>query len=185
MFSFLVAATALVATHASAQSTQAVKASNAGTSLTFIYQNNLNATDDVNHRGAILLDPITAAEGKAACAALGETLLPASTINSHKADFVNSLAYLEFADLAKDGQQFYILNGVVTVTESPAALKVSKNNQGTGGLPVLCSQSSNQNGASNAQASSANQITIKSTGGTYVGFRNQKSFRFVGIPYAN
>lgn len=187
-FRTVVVAATLAVSHASAQSTQAaqaVKASNAGTSMTFIYQNNLNASDDVNHRGAILLDSMTAAEGKAACEALGETLLPVTTVNNHKQDFAHSLAYLEYANLAKSGQQFYIQNGIITVTENPATLKVSKPNPGTADLPVLCSQSSNQNGPSNAQASNSNEITIKSTGNAFVGFRNQKSFRFVGIPYAN
>lgn len=33
--------------------------SNSATSLTFLYQNNLNASDDINHVGAILLDAAT------------------------------------------------------------------------------------------------------------------------------
>ena len=53
-----------------------VQVSNADTSLTFIYQNNLNASDDVHHRGAILLEPMTASSGQMACSALSETLLP-------------------------------------------------------------------------------------------------------------
>ncbi len=170
---------------AASPSPQIVKTSNAGTSLTFIYQNNLNASDDVNHRGAILLDPMTESEGAAACAALSETLLPQSTITAHESDFVHALAYLEYAGLESQGQQFYIEGGVVRVTESPEKLKISRKNPGTGDLPVLCSQSSNQNGPDNAVATSSNEITIKSTGNTYVGFRNQKSFRFEGIPYAN
>ena len=49
----------------------AVKLSNIDTSLTFIYQNNLNASDDPNHRGAILLDSMTASAGSKACSQLG------------------------------------------------------------------------------------------------------------------
>lgn len=160
--------------------------SNAGTSLTFIYANNLNATDDKNHEGAILLDPMTAAAGAKACAALGETLLPQSTIRNHEDDFIHSLEYLEYAGLEKSEQHYHVKNSVVCVKKNQQ-LSFTKNAhaQANRKLPVLCSQSSEANGASNAQASAANEISIKSTGNTYVGFRNKKSFRFVGIPYAN
>ena len=165
--------------------TAAANLCNLDTSLTFVYQNNLNASDDVNHQGAILLDPMTAAAGAKACAAVGETLLPRKTVQNHNFDFAHSLAYLEYAGLESAGQQFHVQHGVVTVRERPASLSISSNAQSNKELPILCSQSSNQNGASNAQASASNEISIRSTGNTYVGFRNKKSFRFVGIPYAN
>lgn len=47
-------------------------------------------------------------------------------------------------------------------------------------LPVYDSS-----GTTDAQATASNELRILSSGSTYVGFRNQKSFRFVGIPYAN
>ena len=163
----------------------AAKVSNADTSLTFIYQNNLNASDDVNHRGAILLDPMTATSGAKACANLGETLLLQRTIENHKSDFAHSLSYLEYAGLATSKQQFHVQNGVVVVKQASESIQVLAKTYGNEKLPVLCSQSSHQNGASNAKATASNEISIKSIGNTYIGFRNQKSFRFVGIPYAN
>ena len=159
--------------------------SNADTSLTFIYQNNLNASDDVNHRGAILLDPMTISAGAKACKALGEVLLPKHTIENHQSDFAHSLAYLEYAGLEKANQEFYAANGIVVVQEKSQTIRIKPKTSGNEKLPILCSQSSNQNGASNAQASASNEISITSSGNTFVGFRNQKSFRFVGIPYAN
>jgi hypothetical protein len=52
-------------------------------------------------------------------------------------------------------------------------------------LPILYTQFSNQDQPGNAVATSANEIRVAVGGNTYVGFRNQKSFRFLGIPYVN
>ena len=56
---------------------------NSGTSLTLLYQNNLNFTDDANHIGTILLDPMTMADGVKACAAISENLLSQAAIQNH------------------------------------------------------------------------------------------------------
>ena len=158
------------------------QATNAGSSLTFIYQNNLNASDDKNHEGAILLDPMTSAAGAKACAALGETLLPQKVIKNHQSDFLRSLEYLEYSHLEADDQRYHVENAVIC---AKGKIQFSAKARGNVKLPVLCSQTSEQNGAANAVATSSNGISIKSNGNTYVGFRNKKSFRFVGIPYTN
>lgn len=159
--------------------------SNAKTSLKLLYQNNLNASDDVNHIGAILLDPTTMSNGAAECAAIGETLLTKAAIQNHTSDFFHSFSYLEYAGEEAPNQQYYIANGIVqagarelTFPRLPASYRQKD-------LPVLCTQSSNQNSPSNAVATSANEISVESSGNTYVGFRNQKSFRFLGVPFAN
>lgn len=162
--------------------------SNSDTSLTFVYQNNLNASDDSTHVGAILLDPATQNTGAAQCAALGESLLPILTLEAHTDDFEYSLAYLAYAGLVHAGQQYYVEDAVLSVNFASGqslGFSTSRNENGTQALPVLCTQSSAQNGATNAQATVSNEIRIPSAGNTYVGFRNQKSFRFIGIPYAN
>lgn len=162
--------------------------SNDATSLTFIFQNNLNASDDVNHVGAILLDPSTQNAGNAQCAAIGESLLPFLAVETHSEDFENALSYLAFSGLVQSGQQYYIEDAVLSVNTSPGGtlgFSTSGSENGTSQLPVLCTQSSFQNGASNAQATASNKLTVSSAGNTYVGFRNQKSFRFIGIPYAD
>lgn len=159
-------------------------ANNHGTSLTLIYQNNLNATDDVNHVGAIVLDPMMPAAGAEACASIGETLLSQASIESHSDDFLHSLAYQSFAGHQGHTQQYHIQNGALTVSESAQRLNFAKVQSKRKRLPVLCTQSSGANNAS-ATATSSNQLTVSSGGNEYVGFRNQKSFRFNGIPYAN
>lgn len=162
--------------------------SNSDTSLTFIYQNNLNASDDVNHVGAILLDSATQDTGAAQCSALGESLLPISTLETHTDDFEYALSYLAYEGLVEPGQKYYVNDGVLSVNFAPGAslgFSASQNEDQGLALPVLCTQSSAQNEASNARFTSSNEVRIPSTGNTYLGFRNQKSFRFIGIPYAN
>lgn len=162
--------------------------SNSDTSLTFIYQNNLNASDDVNHVGAILLDPMLQVDGVSTCAALGESLLPIASLDTHGDDFESSLGYLAFAGLVQAGQQYYVEDAVLSVNFAlggSLGFSTNRDENATQPLPVLCTQSSTQNGASNAQATASNELKIPSAGNTYVGFRNQKSFRFVGIPYAD
>jgi hypothetical protein len=159
--------------------------SNAQTSLTLLYQNNLNGTDDENHIGFILLDPATKEEASGLCAAIGESLISSSEIKGHSADFVHSFTYLAYAGRALQVQQYSILDGVTTFTESNGEISFQPYPSGNPKLPVLCTQSSNQDQPGNAVATASNEVTISSTGNTYVGFRNQKSFRFLGIPYAN
>ncbi|KAK5132552.1 hypothetical protein LTR08_008869 [Meristemomyces frigidus] len=183
---FALAATALLASTASAQPTlegRAAKFSNSQTSLRLIYQNNLNASDDVNHIGAILLDPMTMRSGVDACAAIGETLLTKAAVQNHTSDFSHALSYLEYSGQV-DGTQFLLLDGVVTAPQS-GSVSYQALPRASLKLPILCTQSSNQNGASNAVATADNEISVSSSKNTFVGFRNQKSFRFNGIPYAN
>ncbi|KAL3427888.1 alpha/beta hydrolase (carboxylesterase) [Phlyctema vagabunda] len=161
------------------------QASNTKTSLTLLYQNNLNATDDVNHVGFILLDPLTQKDASGACAAIGESLLPTSLIQAHKSDFLQSLSYVALEGRATPIQLYYIKNAVVAVAETVGELSFPTVPLGNLKLPVLCTQSSNQNQPGNAVVTAANQLTIESTRNTYIGYRNQKSFRFSGIPYAN
>ncbi|KAF1956945.1 alpha/beta-hydrolase [Byssothecium circinans] len=169
-----------VLTESRAFSSRAVaNVSNAETSLTLIYQNNLNASDDENHVGAIILDAVPQASAASACASLNEKLLPKSTLLEHKSDFLPALAYQVYAKYFNTGGSFYIENGTVTVDGQFNFAEVSAQR-----LPVLCTQSAN-NGASSAGPVSGSQLTVAAGGNTFIGYRNQKSFRFLGIPYAD
>ncbi|KAK0280728.1 hypothetical protein LTR35_007754 [Friedmanniomyces endolithicus] len=184
------AAAALLANSVSAQGgyyapPAASNLTNSGTSLTLLYQNNLNASDDVNHISAILLDSMTSTAGAAACAAIGESLLTEAAIKNHTSDFFHELSYLEFSGQAGPNQHFFIQNGVVAVGRGANNLNFPAMPYGNTRLPVLCTQSSNQDSPYNAVATASNEITIASGKNDFVGFRNLKSFRFAGIPYAN
>jgi hypothetical protein len=166
----------------SISSALAAAATNAQTSLTLLFQNNLNYTDDANHVGFILLDSFTQA---GQCAALGEALVSSSEINTHLADFNASFSYLVFATYTHRVQQYIISDGIVTFYEAEAEITFQAYPAGNPALPVLCTQSSNQDQPTNSYATPSNQLSIASTENVYVGYRNQKSFRFLGIPYAN
>ena len=178
-----IAATAALALSSTALATPVV--SNHGTSLTLIYQNNLNTTDDANHIGAIVLDSMSPGAGAQACAAIGESLLSQASIESHSNDFLHSLSYLSFAGYQDHSQQYQIEGGAVTAGEGAHKLNFAQVKGNHKKLPVLCTQSSSANTAVTSNATASNQLTISSSGNSYVGFRNQKSFRFNGIPYAN
>ncbi|EPS37963.1 hypothetical protein H072_8317 [Dactylellina haptotyla CBS 200.50] len=155
---------------------------NEGTSLTLLYQNNLNATDDTNHVGAILLDEMPYVQAASACAAIGESLISWSILNSNRYDFERQLAYQSFIGKSKPVQRYYIANGVVSATQDPGSLQMVAQPSRDIALPVLCSQSSNSNSVY-AAATDSNKITVASGTNMFVGYRNQKSFRFLGIPY--
>ncbi|KIW10393.1 hypothetical protein PV08_11355 [Exophiala spinifera] len=161
-----------------------VAVSNSQSSLTFVYQNNLNASDDVNHIGAILLDPTTASSASAACGALNEALLTQASIQNYSSDFVSALSYLAFAGRVAPNQAYHIAGKNLQVSQN-SQLSFQPTAQGDSVLPVLCTQSSGASEPPNSTASRPNEISIAAAGNTYIGYRNQKSFRFLGIRYAN
>jgi phage tail protein X len=158
--------------------------SNSQTSLTLFYQNNLNVTDDVNHLSFIVLDPLSAKDASTACAVVNEQLLSASAIRAHQADVVSSLSYQAYAGRASTSQIYRIANGVVQVN-SARGLTFPTSTNSNEKLPVLCTQSNNATQAWASPATNQSQVVIAAGGNNIVGYRNKKSFRFLGIPYAN
>jgi hypothetical protein len=137
----------------------------------------------VNHVGAILLDPTQQSKAAAACSAIGESLLPKATLQAHSSDFLRQLSYQAYAGRAPPLNAYYIQNGVVGVAENLGDLTFPKLPIDIA-LPVLCTQSSQQSQPGTAVATATNTLAVPAAGNTYVGFRNQKSFRFLGIRYA-
>ncbi len=158
--------------------------SNSDYSLTFIYQNNLNASDDINHAGAIVLSPMRRSTASAACAAINENLLSEKTIQNYATDFSEALAYLAFSGRTSADQAYIIENGVVVATEN-AQLSFEASSADNSTLPVLCTQSSNESQPANSTGAAFNELNVAAAGNVYTGYRNQKSFRFLGIPYAD
>ncbi|THV51535.1 hypothetical protein BGAL_0107g00070 [Botrytis galanthina] len=158
--------------------------SNSDTSLTLLYQNNLNASNDVNHMGFILLDPHSPKDASAACKALNETLLSSSVIKSHTSDFLLPLSYQAYRGRSSSSQLYIINDGVISY-DAAHGLSFPKSTSGNAKLPVLCTQSSEESQPGTVVATDANEVSLAAGGNTYIGYRNQKSFRFLGIPYAN
>ncbi|KAJ3038180.1 hypothetical protein HDV00_000925 [Rhizophlyctis rosea] len=163
---------------ASAASAALTPASNTATSLNFLYQNNLNITDNTNHISALLLDTMPYASAEAACASLHETLLTKTALEHYAADFKPQLAYTSNMNYAK-GWAYYIKDGIVVVDEGEPLQFKSLIAGAKTQLPVLCTQSGN------STVTSANKIRIAAGGNTYTGIRDQKAFKFLGIPYGN
>ncbi len=116
---------------------------------------------------------------------LGETLLFQSVVRNYESDFAYSLAYLEYAGIASPNQEFHIKHGFVIAHEGSQALQISAKAYTNKHLPVLCSQSSHQNNANDAEAAIKDVIPTVYTGTTYVGYWDPRSFRFVGNPRAD
>ncbi|KAF9892963.1 hypothetical protein FE257_000555 [Aspergillus nanangensis] len=158
-----------------------VPPSNAKTSLTLLYQNNLNTSDHENHIGAILLDSMGQHGIREACEEIGETMLSRKAIEDHRDDFKRLFAYLAYSGRAESTQGYYIRDGVLSVTPGADTFDVLPFPRRNLHHPVLCTQSS----IGPASTDPAREVRIPSDGNTYVGFRDQKSFRFLGIPYAD
>tara|TARA_R110002003_G_scaffold70_1_gene6282 strand:+ start:20514 stop:22418 length:1905 start_codon:yes stop_codon:yes gene_type:complete len=129
----------------------------------------------------LILDPVPQANAAAACATVNEKLLSKSTLQSHEADINDAISYQDFAKYSDAERGYYIEDGVVSVGDS---VSFSWSTGGRKDLPVLCTQSAN-NGSLNAGPVNGSQISIAAADNTFVGYRNQKSFRFLGIPYAD
>jgi carboxylesterase type B len=161
--------------------------SSLGSSVSILFQNNLNFTDDANHIGILLLDPMNQNAAAAACHALNESLLPRQSIASHASDVVPQLRYLSYAGKVPSNQRFWIADGVVSAASGEALTVTTAPSSSV--FPVLCSQSARGTIDTNSAASSPNMISTSPSlhpqKNTFVGFRNLKSFRFLGIPYSN
>lgn len=185
----------LLAVACTALPTAAAPLSNANTSLTLLYQNNLNFTDDINHTGALLLDPLPYDQAQAACRALNEELLPSQLPPQNATDLSRQLRYQAHAGYVHGGK-YWVHDGVLITT--PGSENVSfhpashhhhhhhnnNNNNTNESLPVLCTQTQPGNDVGGfSPAPSASIVTVES-GDTYQGFRNKKAFWFAGIRYA-
>jgi hypothetical protein len=154
---------------------------NSQSSLTLIYQNNLNASDDVNHASAIVLDSTPGQGAVAACGVVNERLLSQTTLQKYTADFASSLSYLDYK--YKTGPSFQIENAVVTANGK--TLSFAAKGPGPANFPVLCTQSDRASQPQNSTPTASNLITVNAAGNAYIGYRNLKSFRFAGIRYAD
>jgi carboxylesterase type B len=113
---------------------------------------------------------------------LNEKPLSKSALQQHQSDFIDALSYQDYAKYYDAGKGFYIDNGIVSVGKQLNFASASGSSNKA--LPVLCTQSAN-NGSSSAKLVNGTEVSLTSSGNTFVGYRNQKSFRFLGIPYAD
>ena len=160
-----------------AQYTNGTVPSTKSTSLTLFFQNNLNYTDDVNHLPFLVLDPTSRSKASAACGSFGESLLGTADLAAHTQDVQRSLGYLAYQAIGSN--RYYVDNGILTFDTTSQTYSVNSNASSTA-LQVLCTD---KQGSS--AATSSNKVSVTSGTNTFVGFRDNKSFRFLGIPYAD
>ncbi|CDO70485.1 hypothetical protein BN946_scf184569.g28 [Trametes cinnabarina] len=149
--------------------------------ISLLYNNDLDLTTAPTHRSALLLSsPSFHQDAAKACETLGETLLPINK-TFFKNDLVPLLRYQDFQGTFSSSQQFWVanegpicqvINAQGIVSSSLTCLRV---------LPALCSQSA----GFHVDSSPKTSFTVSSQDLTITGFRDQTSFRFYGIPYAN
>ncbi|KAK5117032.1 hypothetical protein LTR62_006753 [Meristemomyces frigidus] len=149
------------------------------------WENNLNGSDDVNHISAILLDEFAINQASSACNIVNEHLLTESAIQSHYDDFYNQLSYLAYSGRASRNQEYIIQNGVVAFNQQAHCLDFKPRSSNNPCLPVLCTQSANASQPTGSNATAQNEITIQAGSNTFLGYRNLKSWRFSGMPYAD
>lgn len=152
---------------------------NNDTSLTLLYQNNLNASDDQNHVGFVLLD---STDLGASCSSISQQLLPLSTAQQHSSDLGLSLAYQQYAGYYSAGQSFSI-DGKAVSGSTSGDLVYTDASSGSHN-PLLCSNSAVQGLPQNSTATADTIVSIAAGSNTYTGYFNKKSFRFNGIKYA-
>ncbi|KIJ50170.1 hypothetical protein M422DRAFT_27497 [Sphaerobolus stellatus SS14] len=126
----------------------------------------------------------------AACGQLNEDLLNMNTAPKMSQDLSSLLSYLQFRGEFLPGQAFWINSGNSRQPRT-VQLVAGKLVQLPGistsfvKLPALCSQSAPFRPASTSDKNPAWQVKVKSGSRTFTGFRDQVSFRFLGIPFAN
>ncbi|BFZ64266.1 hypothetical protein YB2330_005407 [Saitoella coloradoensis] len=134
--------------------------------VTLLYRNELNVFTQVEHQSVLLLTPRTASAGAAACSQLNEALLPVNA-TFFGSDLPPLLEYQVYQSNYPENQQYWI------ASEGP---HVKPSMQRANAPFVYPPGSSN---------SSKWEIEVQSENLTVTGFRDQLSFRFLGIPYAN
>ncbi|KAI0631083.1 carboxylesterase from carbohydrate esterase [Trametes polyzona] len=133
------------------------------------------------HRSALLLSsPRFQRDAANACAELGETLLPVNK-TFFENDLVPLLRYQTFQRNFPASQQFWVGNGGRVCQTVNAHGEVSSSLTCLRVLPALCSQSA----GFRAPAAAKTSLTVHSQDLAITGFRDQTSFKFFGIPYAN
>ncbi|KAK7682772.1 hypothetical protein QCA50_014155 [Cerrena zonata] len=147
--------------------------------IRLLYHNDLDLGTVSEHRSVLILDKRSHSSAVSACAELSERLLDVNeAIFSQEITPVLHSETFQGTFVAR--QNFWIAsNGkdCRAVDEDGHVSNVSCATQ----LPALCSQSA-EDGAIPAPQ---NIINVTSRDLTFTGFRDVRSFRFLGIPYAN
>lgn len=145
---------------------------------TLLFQNNLNYTDDANHDSFLLLGQrSTQALAAQACSdGFSETLVSTAQAKSSMSDLVSLLTYYGTPSV-------WLADGILEVRGGKLQFGPAKKGSS---LPALCTQSTKASlSFQPVNQSATTTVRNSATKNTFTGYRNLKSFRFLGIPYSN
>ncbi|EMD35536.1 hypothetical protein CERSUDRAFT_75111 [Gelatoporia subvermispora B] len=153
--------------------------SSIGSDLTLLYNNDLDRPNAPQHKSAIMLTSRNVLAAEEACTTLGETLLPINT-TFFATDLPSTLEYQVFQGVVPSTQEFWVaskgLECQVVNTQGHVSTSSCLRE-----LPALCSQ----NAGFMAGPETATSLTVHAQNLEITGFRDQLSFKFIGIPYAD
>lgn len=159
-------------------------------SVTHLFQNNLNYTADADHNSFLL---VQAKDGEAhpnaqnMCAQLKERPITVEEAQKDQDDLARLIEYHIYSGGISASQPIHLSDGFVKLMAETNKLQISKAKSSSHNWPVLCTQSDTQTTtkASVATASNSLNVTTSKSQNIFTGYRNKKSFRFLGIPYSN
>ncbi|KAF4571495.1 type-B carboxylesterase/lipase family protein [Pleurotus pulmonarius] len=162
-----------------------------GPSLTLLFQNSLNHTENaVSPGGFIVISDVAGQSAATACQSLSET--PA-LVRSLSATASQDLLDLLRFQASSGAQKFWIGDESNNSKALGFCQTVQVTNNGlrfaaapcSSRLPAVCTQSAPFSNANSRDTSAQFQIVVNSRGKRFTGYRDFASFRFLGIPYAN
>lgn len=150
-------------------------------SLTILTHNDLYGSSSSRQKSTIVIDKLQSySAAVTSCAALGESLWSLEQC-SQDIDF---LRYLEY-DNQRHGQSLYwVANTAGTKCNAVSPQGRSQQVSCDTPLPVLCSNTAPLSSPRLTDNSSKWQISVSASNATIVGYRDNHSFRFLGIKYA-
>lgn len=159
-------------------------------SVTHLFQNNLNFTDDAGHNSFLLVQARngeTYSDAQSLCAQLMERPITVEEAQKDQNDLARLIGYQIYSGRIPASQPIHLSDGTVKITINSKKLQISRSKSSFQNWPVLCTQSDTQTTtkASVATASNVFNVTTSQSQNTFTGYRNKKSFRFLGIPYSN
>ncbi|KZT58011.1 alpha/beta-hydrolase [Calocera cornea HHB12733] len=166
-----------------------------GSDLTLLFQNDLNWTEFSQHQSAILLSTaVNSSAAASACSSLNEQLLSPSAPN-FSTDLTHQLAYLSYTGQHPFLQRYWVAPASSGQCQAVGPFGTLLAADCTERLPALCAQSAGWVATGNGSVpgeweinpplDSKYEVGVQSGNLSFTGTRDQLSFRFLGVPYAN
>lgn len=152
-------------------------------SLTILFQNDLDWEHDEEKLSVLLLDPVPHDVAQTVCASHHESLLTRSLFRKHDAEMKAQIRY----QVLQHGTPFvtlYLADAIVYYSATANVLRIGPLRSKQIRRPALCTQSATGLTATTSRAGPMNKVTVRSGSTSFTGYRNRKAFRFLGIPYA-